>query len=137
MTEAQPPVPQKKKGLGALAWIGIGCGAAIVIGLVLVFGAGFFLVSKVKDVAEDFTENPVAMVAENIHNWVSWLRMPTPAGPRKIAAILPLVIWQASPTTETPVKMAKARVRPEVIPGASGSLSRAGPRPRPWPEYRG
>ena len=66
MTESQPPTTQKKKGLGALAWIGIGCGALIVIVLVVVVGGSFFLVSKVKDVAEDFTENPVAMVAENI-----------------------------------------------------------------------
>lgn len=66
MTEPQPPATQKKKGLGALAWIGIGCGALIVIVLVVVVGAGYFVVSKVKDVAEDFTENPVAMVAENI-----------------------------------------------------------------------
>ena len=66
MTEAPAPTPQRKKGLSTWAWVGIGCGALIVMVLVVVVGGSLFLVSKVKDVAEEFTENPVATIAEGI-----------------------------------------------------------------------
>ena len=65
MTEGQP-VEQKKKGLPALAWIGIGCGGLIVIGVVVAVIATAFLFAKVKDVAEDISENPVAVAAETV-----------------------------------------------------------------------
>jgi len=57
-----------RKGLPTIAWIGIGCGALIVI-MVLVFTVGGFLMArKVKQVAGDFDfeENPALATARVI-----------------------------------------------------------------------
>jgi hypothetical protein len=52
----QPP----KKGMGPLAWIGIGCGAIIVIGLIGLGVVGFFVKKKV----EQYKDNPAMAAAE-------------------------------------------------------------------------
>ncbi|MFV2072836.1 MAG: hypothetical protein ACC742_09320, partial [Thermoanaerobaculales bacterium] len=53
--EQQAPA---KKGLPTIAWIGIGCGALIVL-MVVAFAVGsFFLVKKGKEFAADFEDNP-------------------------------------------------------------------------------
>ncbi|MCD4653203.1 hypothetical protein K8T06_04650 [bacterium] len=49
---------QEKKGLGTLAWIGIGCGALTLIIIVIVLIGGLFVAGKVKEVASDFEKNP-------------------------------------------------------------------------------
>ena len=60
MTEDMAPV--QKKGMSPLAWIAIGCGGIIVIGLVVVFAGGMWLFKKGKDFAEEMDKNPeVAM----------------------------------------------------------------------------
>ena len=61
-----PPAPAKKKGLPPLAWVGIGCGALVVIALI-VFAVGSWLVAKkVRDVAGEFEANPaMAGLARN------------------------------------------------------------------------
>jgi len=47
-----------KKGLPVIAWVGIGCGALIVL-MVVAFAVGsFFLVKKGKEIAADFEDNP-------------------------------------------------------------------------------
>jgi hypothetical protein len=52
-----PPVqPAPKKGMGPLAWIGIGCGVIIVIGFVVLAAGGYFLKKKV----EQYKDNPLA-----------------------------------------------------------------------------
>jgi hypothetical protein len=50
----------KKKGLGTLAWIGIGCGVLVVIVAVVLVVGSLFMVKKAKQVAGDldFDENP-------------------------------------------------------------------------------
>ena len=50
----------KKKGLGTLAWIGIGCGTLVVIVSVVLIVVGLFAAKKLKDVAGDldFEGNP-------------------------------------------------------------------------------
>ncbi len=50
----------KKKGLGTLAWIAIGCGALIVVVVVALGVGGLFLAKKAKDVVGDldFEGNP-------------------------------------------------------------------------------
>lgn len=48
----------ERKGLHPLAWVGIGCGALLVIVMVVVMVGGFFLARTVKNVAEDFEDNP-------------------------------------------------------------------------------
>jgi hypothetical protein len=51
------PAPERR-GLHPLAWVGIGCGALLVIAMVVVTVGGFFLARTVKHVAEDFEDNP-------------------------------------------------------------------------------
>ena len=60
--ENPPPVPQKK-GLGPLAWVGIGCGSLIVIGIIVVAVLGLAFGSKVKQFAEDAQKNPTRTMA--------------------------------------------------------------------------
>jgi hypothetical protein len=54
MTVQSPEAP--KKGLGPLAWIGIGCGVLIVMGVIAAAMGGYFLKKKL--------ENPVMAAAE-------------------------------------------------------------------------
>jgi hypothetical protein len=51
------PAPERK-GLHPLAWVGIGCGAILVIVVIAMLIGGFFLARTVKNVAEDFEDNP-------------------------------------------------------------------------------
>jgi len=55
-----------KKGLPVWAWVGIGCGALAILVMIVVTVAGFFLASKVKDVAADFEKNPAMATARMI-----------------------------------------------------------------------
>ena len=48
----------ERKGLHPLAWVGIGCGALLVIVIAVMLVGGFFLARTVKNVAEDFEDNP-------------------------------------------------------------------------------
>lgn len=67
---SQPPHSQipgsevKKKGMPALAWVGIGCGGIVLIGIVCVVLAGFWGFRKVKEVAKELTSNPGKSSAE-------------------------------------------------------------------------
>jgi len=63
MTEEQAT---KKKGLGALAWIAIGCGGLIIIAFVVMSAGVWFAGKKIKGMAEDFEENPAKSAAELI-----------------------------------------------------------------------
>lgn len=56
-TQAPPP---PKKGMGPLAWVGIGCGAIIVIGLIALGAVGFFVKKKV----DQYKDNPAMAAAE-------------------------------------------------------------------------
>ena len=49
---------QQKKGLGPLAWVGIGCGVLVLIVIIAIVAGGYFVAGKVKDVAQDFKDNP-------------------------------------------------------------------------------
>ena len=60
--ENPPPVPQKK-GLGPLAWVGIGCGSLIVIGIIVFVASVFVFGPKVKKFAEDAQKNPTRAMA--------------------------------------------------------------------------
>jgi hypothetical protein len=68
MTVASPPPPPgapvpAKKGMGPLGWIAIGCGAIVLIGI-LVFGAGAYMFKK--KVVDPFKANPTMAAAELI-----------------------------------------------------------------------
>lgn len=61
---ATPPPTAKKKGLSPLAWVGIGCGVILLIGLVaaaLLVGWG---AKKAGDMARDFEANPAMSAAK-------------------------------------------------------------------------
>lgn len=51
------PAPEKK-GLHPLAWVGIGCGAIIIVVVIALMIGGYFVARSVKGVAEDFSDNP-------------------------------------------------------------------------------
>lgn len=55
-----------KKGLGPLAWIGIGCGAIVLVTVAVLVVGGLFVANKVKDVAGDFESNPELAAARMI-----------------------------------------------------------------------
>ena len=63
--ENPPPVPQKK-GLGPLAWVGIGCGGIVVLSIVAVAVVSLFFGSKIKKFAEDAQSNPTRMMASGM-----------------------------------------------------------------------
>jgi hypothetical protein len=58
-----PPLPPKKKGLGPIAWLGIGCGGLIlliVIGFVII---GIFFGPAMKKFAQEAQTNPTRAMA--------------------------------------------------------------------------
>jgi len=57
---AAPPPPPRKKGMGPLGWIAIGCGVIILCGLIALAVGGYF----VKKVAEKVQKNPAKFAAE-------------------------------------------------------------------------
>jgi len=61
-----PVVPQRpaKKGLSPLAWVGIGCLGLLVIGGIVATVATVFVVGKVKEVASEMKDDPVATTAK-------------------------------------------------------------------------
>ncbi len=79
---APPPIPGSapaKQGMSPWAWVAIGCGGIIVIGIVAVVGLGLFAVKKGKEFVEDATgtesvtefledmqENPAKTMAETV-----------------------------------------------------------------------
>lgn len=68
---APPPPPPgptgptgAKKGLSPLAWVGIGCGVILVLGLIGMVAFGFFVKNKVQEVTEKYGDNPELAVVE-------------------------------------------------------------------------
>ncbi len=55
---------ERKKGIGALGWILIGCLGVLILGAVLTFACTAFVAKKVKDVGEEFADNPAMAAAE-------------------------------------------------------------------------
>jgi hypothetical protein len=62
-----PPVqPPAKKKFSPLAWILVGCFVILLLGALATFTCTAFVAKKVKDVAEDMSENPAMAAAEMI-----------------------------------------------------------------------
>ena len=55
-----------KTGLPVWAWVGIGCGALVILAVIVMTVAGFLVANKVKDVAADFEANPAMAAARLI-----------------------------------------------------------------------
>ncbi len=72
----QPPTPQPaaapvtpaKKGLPALAWVGIGCGGLVVIAIIVMIIGGVWFTKKAKELGVDFQKNPERAAAELVVN---------------------------------------------------------------------
>ena len=60
--ETSSPTPTKK-GLGPLAWVGIGCGGIIVLGIIAFVIIGVMAGGKIKQFAEDAQKNPTRATA--------------------------------------------------------------------------
>ncbi|PJB83142.1 MAG: hypothetical protein CO090_01605 [Acidobacteria bacterium CG_4_9_14_3_um_filter_49_7] len=66
-TAPQPPVPPKKKGLPALAWVGIGCAVIVLLTVIGLVALGGYAVHKVKQAGFDpalWKKNPTAAAAK-------------------------------------------------------------------------
>ncbi len=59
-----PPLPGSKKGLSALAWVGIGCGGLLLVALVILITAVLFFSYKAVEYARKVEENPAKTAAE-------------------------------------------------------------------------
>lgn len=57
---------EKKKGLGAIGWILIGCLGILLLGAVLTFACTFYVGKKAKDLASEMSDNPAMAAAELI-----------------------------------------------------------------------
>lgn len=60
--ENTSPTPQKK-GLGALAWVGIGCGGIIVLGIIIIVAGYAMFGDKAKQLVDDMQKNPARTTA--------------------------------------------------------------------------
>ncbi len=62
-----PPIPAApKKGLGPLAWVGIGCGSLVVLGIIAFAVVALVFGPKAKQMIEDAQKNPTRMVASTM-----------------------------------------------------------------------
>ena len=66
--EQLPTDGAKKKGLPGLAWAGIGCGAVLIIAVIVVGLLIGLCKRKVNEITKEFNENPERKVAEFIIN---------------------------------------------------------------------
>lgn len=57
------PVPPKK-GLSPLAWVGIGCGVIVVLGVIALVAGGWWVKNKATQYADKFEKNPTLAAAE-------------------------------------------------------------------------
>lgn len=55
--------PPQKKGIGALGWLGIGCGSLIVIVVVVLIAVSILAGPKLKHLAEEMQKNPTRSAA--------------------------------------------------------------------------
>lgn len=58
-----PSFPPQKKGLGTVAWLGIGCGGLIVLALIVSVVLGMLFGTRIKQFSDDFAKNPTRAAA--------------------------------------------------------------------------
>lgn len=59
---AHPPLPPQKKGMSAIAWVGIGCGGLLVVAVI----AGILIFTAFKKKYDEFIANPEKAAAEMV-----------------------------------------------------------------------
>lgn len=60
--------PSQKKGIGALGWLGIGCGLVVFLAIIGVVVTTFFFGGKLKNFAEEAVSNPPRAAAGMVVN---------------------------------------------------------------------
>lgn len=67
----------QKKGLGALAWVGIGCGGLLVLAVIAVAVFAMIVTPRIKKLADEGQKNPTRMVASAMVNFsmgqIEWI----------------------------------------------------------------
>lgn len=58
-----PPLPSQKKGLGGLAWLGIGCGGVVALAIIAIVVSSVMFGGKIKEFAEEAQKNPTRATA--------------------------------------------------------------------------
>lgn len=58
-----PPLPSQKKGLGGLAWLGIGCGGVVALVIIAIVVSSVMFGGKIKEFAEEAQKNPTRATA--------------------------------------------------------------------------
>ncbi len=67
--QPQPQMQPKKKGLGPVAWIAIGCGGLIVLSVIVLVAGGLFVAHKVKEAGFDpalWEKNPTLAASKMV-----------------------------------------------------------------------
>jgi len=59
-----PPIPSQKKGLGVFGWLGLGCGALLVILVIVGVLIGTVFAPKFKQIAGEMQKNPTRAAAD-------------------------------------------------------------------------
>ncbi len=62
------PPSLEKKGLGVVAWLGIGCGGIIVLGIIIVVALTALYGGKIRQFADDVQTNPTRTMATTMVN---------------------------------------------------------------------
>ena len=127
--ENTSPTPQKK-GLGALAWCGIGCGGILVIVVICLVVFGMKYGGAVKDFAEEAKKNPTRATATMmVKASVGQIEMVEEDDANKRYTVkekqtgkLTTIYWDAKTNA------------PAVIPGDFSAIPSAAPAPAPAPE---
>jgi len=70
MTVQSPPPPQqapaKKKGMGVVGWLAIGCLIVLLLGLGSCFACGYYAKRKLGQISQDFEKNPEMATAKMV-----------------------------------------------------------------------
>jgi hypothetical protein len=127
------PPPLQKKGLGPLAWVGIGCGGIVVLVIIAFVVFGVLFGGKIKQFAEDAQKNPARATATTIVTMsAGQLEMVAEDDANKR-----YTIREKQSGKLTTIYWSERKKAPEVIPGDFSAIppdSGAASEPVPVPE---
>lgn len=135
----EPPLPQKKKGLGPLGWIGVGCGGIVGLCILAVIIFSIFFGGGLKEWAQEAQTNPTRATATAMVKF--------PGSPFEMAAEddanKRYTVREKKSGTLTTIYWSEKTKKPETIPGdfsaipkdeAASSAPSPSPAPAPAPE---